>query len=63
MMNDKVWLDKVVLAATAYNDQRMHTNFQEEEILKFLAYLHQQYGYEYEKPAARHRNEPWKMGA
>ena len=62
-MNDKVWLDKVVLAATEYNNQRMHTNFQEEEILKFLAWMHEQYGYEYEKPAARHRNEPWKIGA
>ena len=50
------------MAATAYNDQRMHTNFQEEEILKFLAWMHEQYGYEYEKPVARHRNEPWKMG-
>ena len=30
---DKDWLDKVVKAATIYNDQRLHTNFQEEEIL------------------------------
>mgnify|MGYP003850165677 CR=1 FL=1 len=29
---DKDWLDKVVKAATIYNDQRLHTNFQEEEI-------------------------------
>jgi hypothetical protein len=59
---DKDWLDKVVTAATIYNDQRMHTNFQEEEILKFLVYLHQVYGIEYVKPESRHRNEPHKIG-
>jgi len=61
-MTDKDWLDKVVLAATVYNDQRLHTNFQEEEVLKFLQYLHQVYGVAYTKPDARHRNEPHKMG-
>jgi len=61
-MTDKDWLDKVVLAATVYNDQRLHTNFQEEEVLKFLQYLHQVYGVAYTKPDARHRNEPHKIG-
>ena len=61
-MIDKDWLDKVTIAATVYNDQRMHTNFQEEEILKFLQYLHQVYGIVYDKPDARHRNEPHKIG-
>lgn len=57
-MNDKQWINRVVLAANAYNDQRLHTNFQEDEILKFLEYLHQLYGLEYTKPAPRHRNTP-----
>lgn len=61
-MKDKEWLDKVVEAATLFNDQRLHTNFQEEEILKFLDFLHKQYGVEYDKPAPRHRNLPEKMG-
>ena len=61
-MNDKVFLDRLVAMATMYNDQRMHTNFQEEEILKFLAWIHHAYGYTYEKPVAKHRNEPWKIG-
>lgn len=61
-MMDKDWLDKVVKAAEIYNDQRLHTNFQEEEILKFLQYLHQVYGIAYDKPEPRHRNEPHKMG-
>lgn len=57
-MSDKVWLDKVVQAATVYNDRRLHTDFQEDEILKFIEWLHKQYGYEYRKPEARHRNIP-----
>lgn len=61
-MNDKEWLDRVVLGATVYNDQRMHTNFQEEEILKFVDWLHKQYGIAYTKPDPRHRNEPHKVG-
>ena len=61
-MTEKEMLDTIVRAATVYNDTRMHTNFQEEEILKFLSWLHKEYGYEYEKPVARHRNEPHKIG-
>lgn len=57
-MKDKDWLDKVVVAANHYNDQRLHTNFQEDEVLKFLEYLHHLYGIAYEKPQARHRNTP-----
>jgi hypothetical protein len=57
-MNDKEWLDKVTTAATVYNDERLHTDFQEDEILKFLEYLHAQYGYAYTKPKPRYRNTP-----
>lgn len=57
-MKDKDWLDKVVLGATVYNEQRLHTDFQEDEILKFLDWLHKQYGVAYEKPKARHKNTP-----
>ena len=51
-MNDKVWLDKVALGATVYNEERIHRDFQEEEVLKFVAWLHRQYGIEYTKPTA-----------
>jgi hypothetical protein len=50
-MTDKIWLDKVHLAATVYNDTRSHRDFQADEVLKFVEYLHRQYGYEYTKPA------------
>ena len=57
-MNDKDWLDKVVLGATVYNNQRLHTDFQEDEILKFLEWIHKQYGIAYEKPKPTHQNVP-----
>jgi hypothetical protein len=57
-MNDKDWLDKVVLGSNVYNEQRLHTDFQEEEVLKFIEWLHRQYGIAYEKPKAQHRNTP-----
>ena len=57
-MNDREWLDRVTKAAQVYNEDRLHTDFQEDEILKFVEYLHKQYGYEYTKPVARHRNAP-----
>jgi len=60
-MTDKEWLDKVVLSATVYNEQRLHTDFQEEEILKFVDWLHKQYGIEYVKPQATHQNTPEKL--
>lgn len=54
-MTDKEWLDKVVLATTVYNNTRLHTDFQEDEILKFLEWLHKQYGIAYTKPESKHR--------
>ena len=60
-MTDKEWLDKVVLSATVYNEQRLHTDFQEEEILKFVDWLHKQYGIAYDKPKATHQNTPEKL--
>ena len=57
-MNDKDWLDKVVLGATVYNNQRLHTDFQEDEILKFLEWIHKQYGITYVKPKSTHQNVP-----
>jgi hypothetical protein len=45
-MNDKEWLKKVELAAKVYNDQRLHRDFQAEEINKFVDWLYKQYGIE-----------------
>lgn len=43
-MIDKEWLDKVALGATIYNEERMHRDFQADEVNKFVDWLHQQYG-------------------
>lgn len=55
---DKEWLDKVALGAKIYNEERIHTDFQEEEVLKFVEWLHCQYGIQYTKPKAVHQNTP-----
>ena len=60
-MDNKDWLDKLTLDATMYNNQRLHTDFQEDEILKFLEWVHKQYGVAYEKPKATHINTPEKQ--
>jgi hypothetical protein len=60
-MTDKEWLDKVVLSATVYNSQRLHTDFQEDEVLKFVAWMHQQYGIAHTKPNPTHINTPEKQ--
>lgn len=52
------WLDKVALGVTVYNELRMHTDFQEEETLKFVEWLHKIYGRQYTKPKAEHQNTP-----
>lgn len=46
-MTDKEWLEKVKLAAQVYNDQRLHRDFQAEEIEKFVEWLYKQYGVVY----------------
>jgi hypothetical protein len=50
-MSDKQWLDTVARTALVYNDSRPHRDFQADEVLKFVEWLHRQYGYEYTKPA------------
>lgn len=52
------WLDKLALGAEVYNEMRMHTDFQEEEVLKFVEWMHKIYGRAYTKPQAVHQNTP-----
>jgi hypothetical protein len=61
-MNDKEWLDKVSHASTVYNESRIHRDFQEEEVLKFVEWLHKQYGYTYIKPVAKNINSWYNRG-
>lgn len=55
---NKQTLDKLVFSAKVYNELRLHTDFQEDEVLKFLEWLHKIYGIEYAKPKATHENTP-----
>lgn len=55
-MTDKEWLDKVSLGAKVYNEDRIHRDFQENEILKFVEWLHQQYGIAYERPQGKSKD-------
>ena len=54
-------LNKLVQDATTYNQQRLHTNFQEDEILNFLEWLHKRYETAYTKPTSTHQNTPEKL--
>lgn len=45
-MTDKEWLDRVKLGAKVYNENRMHRDFQAEEVNRFVDWLYKQYGVE-----------------
>ena len=47
-MTEKEMLDRVRLAAKVYNQERLHRDFQAEEIEKFVEWLYKQYGVVYQ---------------
>lgn len=57
-MSNTDWLQLVAQGCSDYNQGRLHTDFQEEEVLKFVQWLHQQHNVEYTKPKATHQNTP-----
>lgn len=48
-MTDKDWLERVKLGAKVYNSQRLHRDFQADEVNKFIEWLYKQYGVVYER--------------
>lgn len=52
---DKQWLDKVALGAKIYNEERIHRDFQENEVLMFVEWLYRQYGIEHTKPEPKNK--------
>ena len=48
-MTDRDLLERIKIAAKVYNEQRLHRDFQEEEINKFVEWLYKQYGVVYTK--------------
>ena len=43
-MTEKDMLERIELAAKVYNQNRLHRDFQAEEIDKFISWMYQQYG-------------------
>lgn len=50
-MTEKEWLDRVKLGSKIYNEQRLHRDFQADEVTKFVEWLYQQYGVVYNPDA------------
>ena len=48
-MTEREMLDRLKIAAKVYNEQRLHRDFQAEEIAKFVEWLYKQYGVVYTK--------------
>ena len=48
LINKKI-LDQIKNAAKIYNEERLHRDFQAEEVYKFIEWLYKQYGYEYKE--------------
>lgn len=44
-MTDKLWLEKVAIAAKVYNETRMCKDFQSHEVEAFVDFLYKTYGY------------------
>jgi hypothetical protein len=47
-MLDKEWLNKVALAAKVYDEQQVSGDAQTTEVIKFVEWLHRQYGIAYQ---------------
>ena len=47
MITEKDMLERVMQAAKVYNDQRLHRDFQADEVYKFIEWMYKQYGYVY----------------
>jgi len=55
-MSEKDWLHNLHNASKVYNEQRAHRDFQANEVYKFVEWMHQQYGYFYNKPELTNKN-------
>ena len=44
-MKEKEWLDLLHAASQIYNNERMHRDFQADEVNKFVDWMYAQYGF------------------
>ena len=62
-MFTKPQLQHLWLLEKLYHTERLHTDFQQQEVIDFIAWIYTQYGYTYNLPKAVHCNTPEKLGA
>ena len=62
-MYSKKQLEHLWLLEKLYHLERLHTDFQQQEVLNFIAWIYDQYGYTHNMPTAMHLNTPEKLGA
>ena len=55
-ISESEWLTLLHKASVMYNEGRAHRSFQADEVYKFVEWLHQEYGYEYAKPALTNKD-------
>lgn len=60
-MFTKPQLQHLYLLEKLYNLDRLHTDFQQQEVLNFIAWIYDQYGYTHTAPKAQHLNTPEKL--
>ena len=60
-MFTKPQLQHLYLLEKLYNLDRLHTDFQQQEVLNFIAWIYDQYGYTHTPPKAQHLNTPEKL--
>jgi hypothetical protein len=49
-LSEREWMDLLHKASLMYNEQRVHRDFQADEVYKFVEWMHKQYGNLYLKP-------------
>ena len=50
MKAEHEWMRELYRLSEMYNEQRLHRDFQADEVYKFVEWVYQQYGYFYTKP-------------
>lgn len=56
MLQEHEWVKKLHELSVMYNQQRIHRDFQANEVYKFIEWVYGQYGYVYQKPDLTNKN-------
>jgi hypothetical protein len=50
LLNEHEWVKNLYRLSKLYNEQRVHRDFQADEVYKFVEWVYKEYGYLYIKP-------------